>query len=78
MGRSELQHLNSPVTVMRDGVLLSWRWLNTCLLVGSGEWIHSFPLLVRTAFALPVKLSLSQPMSFLTFILLILFPVPPG
>jgi len=27
----------SQVTVTRDGALLSWEWLNTCLLMGSGE-----------------------------------------
>jgi len=35
-------------------------------------------LLAHMAFALPVKLSLSQPMSFLTFPLLILSPIPLG
>jgi len=37
-----------------------------------------FALLARLAFTLPIKLSLSQPMSFLTFTLLILFPIPLG
>jgi len=31
-----------------------------------------------TAFVLPIKLSLSQPVSLLTFTLLILSPLPPG
>ena len=46
--------------------------------MGSCELVPWFGLLVRSAFALPVKLSLSQPMSFLTFILLVLSPIPPG
>ena len=29
--------LSSQVTVMCDGALLSWRWLNTCLPMGSSE-----------------------------------------
>ena len=70
--------LSSQVTITHDGALLSWRWLNTCLPTGSSEWIPCFALLVRTAFALPIKLSLSQPMSFLTFTLLILSPIPLG
>jgi len=45
--------------------LLSWRLLNTCLSMGRSEWIPSFALLACVAFALPVKLTLSQPMSFL-------------
>jgi len=36
-GRLELWHLSSQATVMHDEVLFSWRWLNTCLLKGSGE-----------------------------------------
>ena len=51
-GRSEWWRLSSQVTIMRDGALLSWRWLNTCLLMGSSEWIPCFALLVCTAFAL--------------------------
>jgi len=46
--------------------------------MGSSEWILYFALLVRAMFALPVKLSLSQPTSFLIFPLLILFPIPLG
>ena len=57
--------------------LASWRWLNTCLPMGSSEWIPYFALLACTAFALPIKLFLSQPTSFLTFTLLILSPIPP-
>jgi len=33
---------------------------------------------VHAAFTLPIKLSLSQPMRFHTFTLLILFRTPPG
>jgi len=57
---------------MHDGAVISWRWLNTCLLMGSRELIPHFVLLACVALALPTKLSLSQPMSFLTFTLLIL------
>ena len=63
---------------MRDGALLSWRWLNTCLPMGSSELIPCFALPLCAAFALPIKLSLSQTMSYLTLTLLILSPVPPG
>ena len=77
-GRLEWWRLSSQVTVTRDGALLSWGRLNTCLLMGSGEWIPCFALLACTAFALPIKLSLSQSMSFLTFFTLpILSPIPP-
>jgi len=54
-----------PANHYRDGAWLSWRWLNTCLPMGSSECIPSFALLACMAFALPVKLSLSQPISFL-------------
>ena len=60
------------VTVTRDGALLSWRWLNTCLPMVSSKLIPSFALLAGMALALVIKQSLSQPMSFLTFTLLIL------
>jgi len=46
--------------------------------MGSNELIPSFALLVFMTFALPIELSLSQPMSFLTFTFLILSPVPLG
>jgi len=64
------------VSITRDGALFSWRWLNFCLLMGSSEWIPCFALLVRMAFALPVKLPLSQEASH--FLLLILSPVRGG
>jgi len=63
---------------MRDGALLSWRWLNTCLPMGSSEHIPHFALLACVALAFHIKLSLSQPTSFLTFTLLIRSPIPPG
>jgi len=68
--------LSSQVTVTRDGALLSWSWLNTCLLMGSSELISWFALLACVAFALPIKQSVSQPTSFLTFTLPIIFPIP--
>ena len=77
-GCSEWCRLPSQVTVTRGGALLSWRWLNTCLLMGSCELIPCFALLACVAFALPIKLSLSQPTSFCTFTLLILSPIPLG
>ena len=75
---SEWWRLSSQVTVMCDGALPSWRWLNTCLQKGSSEWIPHFVLLACAAFDLPVKLSLTQPMSFSTFTLPNLSPIPPG
>jgi len=36
-GCSEFWPLSSQVTITRDGALLSWRWLNICLPVGSSE-----------------------------------------
>ena len=74
-GCSEWWRLSSQVAIRRDGALLSWRWLNTCLLMGSGKLIPCLALLACTAFALPIKLSLSQPMNFLTFTLPILSPI---
>jgi len=58
------------------GALLSWRWLNTCLPMGSSELIPCFSLLLCVAFALPINLSLSQPTSFLTFTLSIFSFIP--
>jgi len=40
---------------------------HTCLLMGNSELIPYFALLAHVAFALPIKLSLSQPTSFPTF-----------
>jgi len=35
--RSELRHLSSQETVRRDGALLSWGWMKTCLPMGRTE-----------------------------------------
>jgi len=78
VGLSEWWHLSSQVTVMHDGTLVSWRWLNTCLLRGNSKWISSYALLALAAFTLPTKLPLSHPMSSHTFSLLILSPVSLG
>ena len=78
-GYSEWCCLSSQVSVTRDGALLSWRWLNACLPMGSSERIPCFVSLACTAFALPIRLSLSQSMRwFLIFTLLTLSPIPPG
>ena len=66
-----------PITVTRDGALLSWGWLNTCLPMGSGEPFPCLALLARVAFVLPINVSLFQAPSFLTFSLPILSPIPP-
>jgi len=76
-GHSEWWRFSSQVTVSRDGALLSWGWLNTCLPTRSSEWIPCFALLACAAFALPIKLSLSQPSNFHTLTLLILSPILP-
>lgn len=52
----ESWHLSS---VTHDGALLSWSWLTTCLPMGNSELIPWFTLLVCTASALLIKLSLS-------------------
>ena len=72
---SEGWHSSSQVNVTHDGVLLSWIWLNTCLPMRSSELIPCFDLFACLDFALPIKLSLSQSTSFLTFTLPILFPM---
>lgn len=63
MGSLEGWRLFSQVTIMLDGALLSWRWLNTCLPLGSSELIPWFALLEHVAFAFPIKLRLPQAMS---------------
>jgi len=68
--------VSSKVTITDDGVLLTWRWLNTCLPNGRSEQILCFALLLCAAFALCIKLSLSQPMNFLIFTLLVLSSIP--
>lgn len=62
-GNSEIWCLSSPVTVVCDRALPYWRWLNMCLPIGRTELIPYFVLLVHTAFALPIKLSLSHKFS---------------
>lgn len=56
-------YLSSPVNIVCDRALTYWGWLNSCLLVGSTEWIPHFILLVHTAFALPIQLYLSHQFS---------------
>lgn len=68
-------HLASQVTVTCAGALLSWKWMNACLLMESCELFSYFALLVCMASDLPIKLSSSLLMSLLAFTLLIL---PPG
>lgn len=64
--------LSFQVTVTCDA---AWGLLNTCLTMGNGEWMPCFAFLECAAFAFTIKLSLSQPMIFLTFSLLILSPI---
>ena len=68
--------MSSQVTITREGALLSWGWLNAGLPMGRGEGMPCFALLACAAFAFPIKLSLSQPTSFLTLTLPILSPIP--
>lgn len=71
---SELPSLSSQVIVTYNAALVLWRHLNTCLLRGRGKWISYFDLCA--AFAFSIKLSISQPMSFIPFTFPILYPVP--
>lgn len=72
-----LWHLSSQATVMSDGSLLSWRWLNSCLLIEGSEWIPCFAFLhMQSCFN--IKLFNSQPTNFLIFTLPILCSIPPG
>jgi len=36
-----------PISLYAWQALLSWKWLNICLLMGNSEWISSFALLVH-------------------------------
>ena len=74
-GHLEWCHLSSQVTIR---VLLSWRWLNSCLPVGSGDWIPCLALLVCVAFVLPFKPSLSQHRVFSHLYSSDSCPIPPG
>lgn len=66
MGSCGICLLKKPLYVM---VLLSWKLLNICLLMGNSKKKPYFALLACTAFALPSILSLSQPTSFSNFYL---------
>ena len=55
--------------------LLCWKWLNTCWWEAVKDSLFCFAW-VYGAFALPNKLSSSQPMSSYTFTFPILFPIP--
>lgn len=55
--------------------LLSSEWLGISVPLESTEWIPLFALIVHSAFPLPVKLSLSWPVSLLTFLA---FPQSPS
>ena len=77
-GRLELRRLSSQVTVTHDAAPLSWKRLDTCLPMGSRERMPDLALHACAAFALPIKLCVSQPSTVLTFTLPILFPIPLG
>lgn len=67
----EWWHFSSQVTITRAEALLSWG------MAEHGK--HSIPcsaLIACVAFAFPIELSLSQPISFLSFALLTLSPIP--
>lgn len=75
---SEWQHLSSQIATRCDGAVLSQRWQNACLPMGSTEWIPCFAWFACSPFALTIKQALPQPTGFLTFSLPNLSPVPPG
>lgn len=56
--------------------LLSSKWLDTCLAMGSNELIPLLALFALVAFVCPIKLSFSQSMSLLS--LPLFFPCPMG
>lgn len=62
----------SPLRV-REHFFLGDSWTPA---IESGEWIPCFLLPAHVGFALPIKLSIPQSMSFVTPTLLILFPIP--
>lgn len=74
----EWQCLSSQATVTCDGAWHSWRWLNTYLPMVSDKCVPCFVFFICMAFILSIKLPLTQPTSFFTFMLLILSPIPPG
>lgn len=65
--------LSSQETVMCDEPYFP----GSGLLMRNSEWIPCFALLAGVAFALPSKLSLSQPMSSCTSTFPIFSPIPP-
>lgn len=70
-GKTEKECLSSQVTIMHDRALLSWKWLNICLLIGNSELIPHFACHAHAA----IKVSLSQPTSFPTNTFPLLFPI---
>lgn len=79
--QSEWWHLSDPVPVTWDTALLSWGWLNSCqpteVLKGSLVLLCLCALLLLyPSNCLNLKVSLPQPMNFLTSILLLLSPIP--
>lgn len=66
---------NSQVIVRSDGGQIFRGWLNAWLPMGWDERIPSFALLAYVAFALPVKQSVFQLMTF-AFFPLIFSPIP--
>lgn len=61
---TEWWRFSSQVTIMHNEALCFWRWMGTCLPMGSGELIPCFALIADTAVALLIKLSLHQFMGF--------------
>ena len=57
-------HFSSQATITSAEVLLSRKWLDICLLMGSTELIPLFDLLVRAAFAVPLNCYYLDPQIF--------------
>lgn len=68
-------NLSSQVTSASDEPLHFWRWLNTCLPLGSNILLPFLALPVYAALPFPVKLPLCQPVSSPSSTLPILSPV---
>jgi len=77
-GPSCLWCLSSQETVMHAEALLSGKWLDICLPMGSSELLNVFYLLAWTAFAFPIKLPLSLSMSLLAFLIFSPHPMREG
>jgi len=60
---------------MHSEALLLRRWLDICLPMGSSEFIPLLTSITRAAFIFLVKLSLSQFMSLLSFLLFSSYPM---